>query len=339
LSRVIIGLLIGTGCFAWFAKDIEWSLLWTEVSKINLGWLCIAILILILEFFIRAFRWQILLRPMGREARFVDLFSAQVIGASLNTVLPLRAGEIAKPLVASRRTGHSFIAMTATSIMERVYDLLGMVSVLVFMVLLLGSDPETTVENQILVANLKFYGAIFGGAATLAMAIFFYLASQEQRSRHIFLMIVSIAPKPIQSLFMQLFDGFVEGLASTQDKRGLWQAGALSIWMWLNGALAIYCLFQAFTIDLPFGAACFMAVAIALTVALPQAPGFIGVFHVAIEKTLELWGQSELAAEGFAMVFWGVSFLPITLIGLVFFYREGLSWKDIKNKALQLKGE
>ena len=62
------------------------------------------------------------------------------------------------------------------------------------------------------------------------------------------------------------------------------------------------------TMSHPFGAACFTGVAIALTVALPQAPGFVGVFHVAMQKTMILWGQGDADANGFAIVFWAVSF-------------------------------
>ena len=109
----------------------------------------------------------------------------------------------------------------------------------------------------------------------------------------------------------------------------LWKAGILSIAMWLNGALAIWFLFQAFGFELPFAAACFTGVAIALTVALPQAPGFIGVFHIAIEKTMVLWGVPDAESKGFAIVFWAVSFVPVTVVGLVAMWREGLGMKDV----------
>ena len=102
--------------------------------------------------------------------------------------------------------------------------------------------------------------------------------------------------------------------------------------MWLNGALAIYCLFQAFSLPLGFGAACFTAVAIALTVAFPQAPGFIGVFHLAIEKTLLLWGMALAPAKGFALVFWAVSFIPVTLLGMIRLWKEGMDWNVLREK-------
>ena len=128
---------------------------------------------------------------------------------------------------------------------------------------------------------------------------------------------------------MELFDGFVAGLGSTRDSRALLSAGLLSVMMWLNGALAIWMLFQAFSFSLPFAAACFTGVAIALTVALPQAPGFIGVFHVAIEKTMVLWGVPDNESKSFALMFWVVSFVPVTVVGMIAMWREGLSFGEI----------
>ena len=99
----------------------------------------------------------------------------------------------------------------------------------------------------------------------------------------------------------------------------------LSLLLWTNGALAVQALFWAFDIDLPFGAACFTAVAIALAVVLPQAPGFVGVFHMAIEKTMVLWGLDVTNSKAFAIIFWAVSFLPVTALGLAAIWNEGLS--------------
>ena len=188
-------------------------------------------------------------------------------------------------------------------------------------------------ENQELVYNLQFYGGIFGLFAALCMGIFFYLASQKESARGTFQRILFLAPPPLQNKFMELFDGFVTGLSNASDRSGFWQAAALSIWMWCNGALAIYCLFQAFSMSLPFGAACFVSVAIALTVALPQAPGFIGVFHVAMEKTMLLWGQAVAPAQGFALIFWGVSFIPVTILGLFALWSEGIALSEIQKKS------
>ena len=309
----------------WFAHDVMWSEIWVISRGARIEWVLLASFALLAEFLLRAYRWRVLLRPLGHDVRLIDLWSATVIGAAVNTLIPLRAGEIAKPMVAARRTGHRISTLFATNVMERVFDLLGMVSVLLIMVMVLPGEPS----DDELVSNLKFYGGVIGCIALLCMATFFILATRERAARHIFQRILSVAPEPLQRPFMDLFDGFVAGLGSTQDSRALLSAGLLSVMMWLNGALAIWMLFQAFSFSLPFAAACFTGVAIALTVALPQAPGFIGVFHVAIEKTMVLWGVPGNESKSFALMFWVVSFVPVTVVGMIAMWREGLSFGEI----------
>ena len=309
----------------WFAHDVLWSDVIAVLSTVEIAWVIFAATTLLAEFLLRAQRWAILLRPLGTKVRWVDLWSATVIGAAVNTLVPLRAGEIAKPMVVYRRTGHRLSTLFATNVMERVFDLLGMVTILILMVLTLPGSPG----DDTLVVNLYRYGSWLGLIALLSMSIFFLLATRERAARGAFETILSIAPTPIQQPFLHLFDGFVAGLGSTRDRTALWQAALLSVAIWLNGALAIWFLFQAFNLTLPFAAACFTGVAIALTVALPQAPGFIGVFHIAIEKTMVLWGVPGAESKGFAIVFWAVSFVPVTVVGMVAMWREGIGMKDV----------
>ncbi|MCK6507517.1 flippase-like domain-containing protein [Myxococcota bacterium] len=330
-AGLALGTLVSGGALAWFCWDVDWALLLRELARVDVRWAGLAALVLLGEFGIRALRWQVLLRPLGLQARVGDLFAATVIGAAANILLPLRAGEVAKPLVAARRTGHPVVAVFATAVMERVYDLLGMVSVLVLMVLVLpGGEQALPDSERELVDNLKLYGGALGLAASAAMVTFFALATQRVAARRTFALLAGLAPPPLRDRLLGLFDGFVLGLGNSRDPGGLARAGLLSVLLWVNGAASIWCLFQAFDMDLPFGAACFTGVAIALTVALPQAPGFVGVFHVAIEKTLVLWGQPVLPAKGFAIVFWATSFLPVLVVGLVAMWREGLDLRTIR---------
>ncbi len=323
--RVWVGCGLSLALSVWFLHSVHWSALGDALAGVEVLAVGAACLMLLGEFVVRALRWKILLRPIAPTARIRDLFVATVIGATANTLLPARAGEIAKPLVAARKTQIPFGAVLATTVMERVYDIFGLLSVLTTMVLVLPVDVGATPEHQVLVANLKLYGALFGLFAFGCMFVFFALASRGPAAHRIFTRITRIAPAPIARRFDSLFDGFVAGLGNTRDVSGMWQAGALSLVIWFNGVGAIYILFRAFHLDLPIGAACFTGVAIALTVALPQAPGFFGVFHVAIEKTLDLWSVDPTPAKAFAIVFWGVSFVPITLVGLLALWSEGLT--------------
>jgi hypothetical protein len=207
-------------------------------------------------------------------------------------------------------------------VVERVFDLLGLLAV--FMLLLTVLPAVEGPEGE-LVENLRRYGFLMGGAGLLGLALLIGSASRRNTMHRIVEGLLSRIPGRWGGRLLRLFDGFVEGLTGIRRPRDL--AGALlcTVVLWFNGVLAIRLLMHAFDLPLTLSAAAFLAVAIALTVALPQAPGFVGVFHVATEKTLLLWGLDPTPAKGFAIVFWGVSFVPVTLTGLVALWREGLS--------------
>ncbi len=334
LLRLLPGLIVSVGFTLWFVLDAHWGDVARALRGVDLPLVLLSAAVLFTEFIIRTLRWKVLLRPLAPAARAWRLFVATVIGMSLNVVLPFRAGDLARPWLGSRETGTPVLPLVTIAVIERVFDILGLVSVLVIMVLILPANAEAHGE---LVWNLKLYGSVFGVAGVVGLGIFLVLASREEAARSLFARIVSIAPPPVADRFLFLFDGFVKGLASVRSRRALWEAGALSLVHWLNGSISIYVLFQAFSIDLPFAAACFMTVAIALTVALPQAPGFFGVFHVAIETTLVLWGLDPAPAQAFAIVFWAVSFVPVASAGALLSWKEGFSLAALRAQADRLE--
>ena len=329
-AGVWLGLLLAAGLFGYFLVDVDWPLLAESLAGVKPLPVLGAILLVLSEFFMRAFRWRILLKPVAPKASRWDLLMAILIGAAANTLLPARAGEIAKPLVASRKLGVPFAAVLATAVMERVYDIFGLICVLVTMVIVLPHQPgDGSAHDAVLVYKLKLYGGAFGLVALSCMVVFFVLASRGQQAGRVFRKITALAPDPVAKPFDQLFDGFVVGLGSARDLGGMARAAGISAVIWFNGALAIYLLFYAFGFELSFGAACFTAVAIALAVVLPQAPGFLGVFQVAMEQTMLLWSVEPTGAKAFAMLFWAVSFIPVTTLGLLALWREGLSLREI----------
>ena len=333
---LIIGLLFGFGAMTWFISGIDWTLLTETLANVSVYWILLSSILLLFEFVLRAVRWKFILQPVSQSNNIsvFKLFIATVLGATANTLFPLRAGELLKPYIINKEEKIPFSTVIATTVMERVYDIFGLVFILISMLFLLNETAiqniNSTPENADLLTNLQKYGGMFGVFALFCMMIFFYLASRTKQSRELFSKILFLAPLPVKNIFLRLFDGFVEGLGNTKDIKGILLSCFISILLWSNGACAIYCLFQAFGFLLPFGAACFVSVAIALTVALPQAPGFIGVFHVAMEKTILLWGEQISAAQGFAIVFWAVSFIPVTSIGFLLAQYLGIQWSEIK---------
>ena len=94
-------------------------------------------------------------------------------------------------------------------------------------------------------------------------------------------------------------------------------------WFMIGGSMAILAL--AFDLNTGFFGGCFIAALVALAVALPQAPGFLGVFPMAAKLGLKLMGLGGGAASGYALVLWLMSVLPVAVMGMACTWREGLS--------------
>ncbi len=329
----LAGIAVSSVMTFWFVRDIQWDQIGSPLFSVGKVAVAASAVLLLVEFWLRAFRWKVVLTPAAPDARVRDLFVASLVGAAGNTLLPMRAGEIGRALVAHRRCGVGLATVLATNVMERVTDLFGLVAVLVAMVLLLPDQLGGSGAEQTLVNNLQLYGGVLGIGALVAMSLFFALTRVPDRARTLGAWALKGAPEAVRARLLSLLDACLAGFASAGDVALLRSSLGFSLVLWFNGSFAIFLLFKAFSLDLPYAAACFTTVAIALTVLLPQAPGFFGVFHVAIEKTLVLWQIPEASAEAFAIVFWAVSFVPVTALGLLAIWKEGIRLGALRDSA------
>jgi glycosyltransferase 2 family protein len=69
---------------------------------------------------------------------------------------------------------------------------------------------------------------------------------------------------------------------------------------------------------------------IAFAVAAPSSPGFFGVFEAACRLGLGVWDIAPSRVVSFATSYHILTFIPVTLIGLWYLRRFGLSWEDVE---------
>jgi hypothetical protein len=119
------------------------------------------------------------------------------------------------------------------------------------------------------------------------------------------------------------------GLSVLKTPRRFAVVFAWTLVHWLVNALAFWIAFRAVGITAPFSAALFLQGVIAIGVAIPQAPGFFGVFETFGKYGLGIFGVPPDAAITWAIGFHFLSYVPITMIGAWYFVRAGLSMRDL----------
>ncbi len=324
LRQLFPGLLVSGGFTLWFILRADWAAVAAALRGVHLGWVGLVAVALFLEHVVRALRWRVLVRDVAPNATTYRLWVATVIGMGFNVVLPFRIGDFVRPWLIAREQRVSYMTFLTVAVIERVFDIFGLMGQVLLLGLLAPADADGVVFSRLRWATL------FGAMGLLALLLFMAMAAQEARTRAVYEGLVRFFPRPVRQRFLELYTGFSQGLLCVRSRSSLAIAGAWSLLHWTNGTLAIWLLCKAFAVDLPFVAAAFTNITLAVSVGLPQAPGYLGVFHTAIEAALRAWGIDAGFAQAFAVLFWFVSFVPVTLAGLALFAREGVTVATIR---------
>ncbi len=360
----LAGILISIICSWLFVRKIEWSSMGMAFRDAKYIYIFPTIIIMFLGFYLRAVRWKVLMSPV-KNVSILNLFSACMIGFMANNILPARLGEVIRPVMIARKEKIKVSASFATIIIERVFDILGIIVIASLLFCFLpsqGRDVGTAnhieisivdskeVEHggqtkahsystsqkdktgsQAVIHQLKKWSAIMAFLGICAITSLFLLSLYPKKAGAVFEKCLFIFPHHLRDKLVNLLHSFISGLQVFDHKTKLLWIGVLSLMIWLLYAASVYVLCSSFDIGLSFAGSCFVTVCTSLAVALPQAPGFIGVFHIATQKSLDVFGIGLSSAQSFAILLWVVNVVPVTVAGLLFLWREGISFGEISH--------
>jgi glycosyltransferase 2 family protein len=325
-----IALSLGlSAIFLWIAlHGVSWEEARASLREAHLWVLPPAFFIGILSLYFRALRWGILLRPFAR----VDtqpLMSATAIGFAANMLLPLRAGEVIRPWLLARKVKLPLAQTLATVALERLFDMATLLLFFAIATLTLPLPPEW-----------KRYGWFF--LATFVALLALLIALQQLPERTIALVSTLLVPLPdrISSLVEKAIRQFAEGLASLQSGAAIAIALAYSLVVWLTLALTFGLGISALELPVPWlrGALSLTAI-VAIAVAIPGGPGFIGMFQVGCEVALGVYGITKSVAFSYSVLVHVIQFASSVLLGLYYFLRENVSLSELRNEASAAAGE
>lgn len=318
-QSVIIGLLT-VGLVALFLRDMDLREAWLAVLNAHVGWLAAAVATTMLTYVLRAWRWRWILRPIG-QTRFRTAFRATVMGFAASFLLPGRVGELLRPYVLARQERLNVAAAMATILVERVFDLCAVL--LLFAVAILGAG--VAVPHEIETAGL--FGA---GAALAGMAILFGMAGHPERLGRWAGRLSGWLPARVGSVVDHLVRTFVEGLRVMRSPMDLVWSMFWSVPLWLSIALGVLFTSWAFGLTMSFAGSFLVVGYLTVGVAVPT-PGAAGGFHYFYKlAATQLFGAPESVAGAAAIVLHLVTFVPVTVLGLIYMWQDGLTLGQVR---------
>ena len=102
-----------------------WDKMLADLSSADFGWIAIVILCFMISNLSRALRWNMLLKPLGLDAKLHNTFGSIMIAYFANLTIP-RSGEIIRSVMISRYEDVEIEKAMGTIVTDRIIDVLSL---------------------------------------------------------------------------------------------------------------------------------------------------------------------------------------------------------------------
>lgn len=329
-SAYLVGGILAVLLLVLFFRGVDRASLMNAFRTARPELILAQVVLVLVTYLIRAWRWQYLLAPLGRVP-LKDLYSATWVGFTASMIVP-RSGEVVRPYLVARRHGIPTSAGFASIVLERLVDL---VTVLVLFAVYLFVLPMPAAQTRgPLLDVLKTGGALTGLGALVVLGLLLLMMVAASAVTRLVQWVVSPLPERWQAAVLGAAQAFVGGLAVLRASPAhLAILMAQSVLLWLGLGLGVWWNNLAFRIDLPFHSAFLMLAFLTVGVAVPT-PGTVGGFHEAYKVALtQCYGVDPGVAAAAGIVAHATGNVPVLLIGLALLGREGLSLGQVSEIA------
>ena len=265
--------------------------------------------------YLRAYRWNILLKPLGYDLKTSRTFIAVMVGYFANNLVP-RLGEVTRCGILKKTDDVAISSAFGSVVAERAFDLL----ILVF-VASITFFVEFDKLNQFVIDNFQdiipntesIYGIAFVGfLVIIALGAAGYVLYRVFRDR----MHKNAIYLKIRQFVKELINGFLS-IRKIDNQIGFW-ASTIGIWFLYYAMLIV--VFFAFppTSNLSLLAGLTLLIMSGLGMSAPVQGG-IGVFHILVSGMLVFYGISAEDGKVFALIAHTTQFVTVMVFGGISF--------------------
>ncbi len=321
---MVISLLVSLAIVVYLFAKLDWGEVWTQLQAVNPWFLAVLPLGFFVMFYLRALRWRLIL-PNREQLSMRALFDVTILGFFASTVLPLRAGEIIRPWLLSRWQPVSFSASLASILIERLSDAVCMLGLLMLCLTQMNEVPQL-----VLVAANALGGLT--GILIIVVLISYILPAKTERFFHTCcnLTLGRFSPAGSSKINEMITEYFI-GVRVISTPGQLFMVMFYSLLMWLVVALWYQVLLWGFGIYPSWWVGMMLNVMIALAVAAPSAPGFVGTFQVGCIVALStIYGYSKEFAMAYSMIAHVFQMALIVVAGIVVLQLRGMKFSQLR---------
>jgi phosphatidyl-myo-inositol alpha-mannosyltransferase len=316
--------LLGVGLTILAARRIGVDSVAHSIVRSDATWVLIACALMVASLFARAASWTSIVRAAlpGRPVRRRDVTSATMIGVLMSATLPARLGEPARAMVLARRVGRmreTVAVLGGTLVAQTALNILAL--------LMLGGIIVSTTD----LFQTSTQKLFLVSTAPLLLLVAVLLAPSLVRSSaggRVGRVVAAIRKALRQAR---------SGLTVFREPRRAAFATVTQLGAWFLQLLSCWALFAALGLDhqVGIGAAAAVLFAVNVTAVVPVTPSNIGIFQLAVISVLNKgFGVSAADALAYGVILQAVEIATAVALGVPALVREGVTWKDMRLRAL-----
>ncbi len=277
----VAALTVSVTLLAWTLKDVEFQALAESLRSAKLGPIRLGVALATSLFPLRVFRWNLLLRrPDGERLGWKTMWHSIAMGFMANNLLPFRMGEVVRTVAVSRLGRVGFGAALSSVAVERMFDGLALVFLLTMALFLTDLPTGAAVGADAFTRAATIGGIVSGGALLMAILVVVFPRPAER------LITLLIRNSRWSSSLVGILEDMRQGMQALKSPVRVLGVVLWSVALWLINGASFYVMFWAFDIPVNFAGALLMQGVLALGIAAPSAPGYVGVFEAAIKLVL-----------------------------------------------------
>lgn len=282
-----------------FARTVDWTQTWAAIRTAAPDVLIAAAVVNLLSLAVKGIRWWLFLRPVGATSLWLAM-RATFAGAGLNNVLVANSGEAARVIFVARSAHVSSARVLATLALERLFELVGYVVMLVGSLSFLALPPEVARTRPFAIAAL-----------VVLLALMVYLVRRPP--------IAAAVDHDQGSLWGRVrtyFSHFVHAISGLSTTSRFVAALGLSVLAWALQVATYHLTARAAHFDISVVGTVAALIAVNLGFAIRATPGNLGVFQLLYALSAEAFGLDKDRAIAVALLIQTQQILPVTLIGV-----------------------
>lgn len=307
MKKMLIGLLISfifIGLIAYKFDYSQFAEIWT---KIDYSLILPAFAIQILGVFLASVRWYYLVE---KGINLKHSISSSFIGYGANMVLPARGGDLFRIYYCRSESTLKSLNLLSKLFLEKIIDFI--------LVIILGIICFGIINWEKPSTNGTF--AVFTVSGIIVLGVFIVLYVLRYQNEFLLSTLRTIAGKFNKLEFLEHhISPHILDLSEFLKVKNFIKPLFYSALMWICYILVHYNSARMLSIEINFLDIGFLVFCGAMSLALPSAPSGVGVYHASIISGFLLLGKSSEAGLQFATVQHLVSFVCLSLSGLVFY--------------------